>query len=109
MLRKAYFMGDVLEQTYKKGYHTGLSNDWYSGEEYNGVYTSLGYWEDNERRYERLVRRETFHIEVTEIEWEKGWKIRIDKEIVKIKDVIHRLDGSIEYHTDKTISMTTIV
>jgi hypothetical protein len=108
MVKKAYFMGKIMEQQYKTGFYNLPTGGWYLGDEYIGIYSTLGSYNDEPRRYERLVRNEPFHIEVTEVEWEKGWKIRIDKEVYVIEDVVHRLDGSIEYHTNKVICMTTI-
>lgn len=104
-MKKSYFYGDIKEQTFVLGYKYPEGFD--LGEEYTGVTTSIGYWHNKERRYERLIEKKIFFWDVLSVEFEVGMKVKIEKEIVKILDVIHRLDGSIEYYTDKLISMET--
>lgn len=44
---------------------------------------------------------EEFYSEDINIKFTKGSKVNIKEEIVLIEDVIHELNGDINYHTDK--------
>jgi hypothetical protein len=109
ILKKSFFYGDVKEEVWREGYDFELPNSEFKiTEEFHGYMTSPGFWYGKKRRFERLVENKVFFWDVLSVEFEVGWKVRIEKEVITIIDVIHRLDGSIEYCTDKLISMTTL-
>lgn len=105
-MKKSYFYGAIMEQIWMKGYQS--PDGFRLCDEFVGIVTSSGYWNDTKRRYEKTLGKKVFFWDVLSVEFEIGWKVRINKEVVIIRDVIHRLDGSIEYHTDKIVSMTTV-
>ena len=106
-MKKSYFYGKVMEQKWTNKHRQLIDIDGFRLGKENSI-TDIFYGDNRPFRYERVVEEKIFFWDVLSVEFEIGWKVKIEDKVVIIKDIIHGLDGSIEYHTDKVISMATV-
>lgn len=101
-MRMSYFYGRVMEEEWSKLRFIDFEG-FRLGKEYKGRINPLYSDMDALYRYERIAEEKIFFYDVLSVEFEIGWKVKVNNEVVKILDVVHRTDGSIEYHTDKVL------
>jgi hypothetical protein len=107
---KAYFTGKVMEESWEFGYRISWNKEgeWYLNERYEGMSYSAGHAMRNAKEYNRIVSRDVFHEDDISVKFKEGIRLEINDEIVRIESVIHHLDGSITYHTNKILKNTVV-
>ena len=92
-----------------RGFWSESDGEWFLNERYIGRSFSVGYSTLNPMEWNRVAERRTYLEEDLSFKFEIGYKVNINGEVVTINDVIHELDGSVTYHTDKELERIVLV
>jgi hypothetical protein len=92
-----------------RGFWSISDGEWFLHERYIGRSFPVGYTTLNPREWNRVVERHVYFEDELSFKFEVGCRVNLNGEVITVSDVIHELDGSITYHTDKEVQRIVLI